>query len=137
MSTQVFVDTSAFLALADTADPGHAKAVELLGHLEGPLVTSNLVLLETTGVVAERAGHRKAAEVLERLRAVAGLRVYHVDPEVERKGWEFFLREGRRGLSPARAMNFALMRELGIRMVFTFDRAARDLGFIVVPMTEG
>jgi predicted nucleic acid-binding protein len=137
VSTQVFVDTSAFLALADTADPGHSRAVELLGHLEGPLVTSNLVLLETTGLVSDRAGHRKAAEVLDRLRAVAGLKVFHIDPEVERKGWEFFLRESRRGIAPVRAMNFALMRELGIRMVFTFDRVARDLGFLVVPMTEG
>ncbi|MBI4867839.1 MAG: PIN domain-containing protein [Candidatus Wallbacteria bacterium] len=136
MSNPVFVDASALIALADPGDPAHGRAVGFLGHLEGPLATSNLVLLEAASQVAARAGNRQATEMLERLRAESALKIYFVDPELERKGWEHFVRHARKTLTPRQAMAMALMKELGIRMVFTFEEAYREAGFVAVPLTQ-
>ncbi|MBI3892943.1 MAG: hypothetical protein HY303_15590 [Candidatus Wallbacteria bacterium] len=75
--------------------------------------------------------------MLDRLRAEGALKIYHVDPELERKGWEHFARNVRKEWTPHHAMAIALMKELGIRMVFTFDAAYRDAGFVTLPLTEG
>ena len=130
----VFVDSSAILALADPSDRNHGRAVEVLEHLEGPLITSNQVIIRTTGVVVARAGRGAAIELLERLRGEAGLTVYNIDPETEKKGWELFDSETAIELDPADAMSFALMRQLGIRMAFTFQKAFRQAAFITIPM---
>ncbi len=135
MSGQVFVDASALLALADPSSPDHGRAVELLSHLDGPLVTSNLVLIRTTAEIVRRSNRAKAAELLSHFDKDDGLKVLHVDAEVERKGWELFRKETGQDLDPLNAMSFALMRELGIRMVFTFQTAFRDAGYITVPMS--
>lgn len=133
MSSQLFVSRSALLALADSAHPEHARAAGFLGHLDGPIVTSNVVLLEVVGAVDSLAGHAKAVELLERLRGEKSLKLYHVDAEIERRGWEIYTRDA--GIDPGIAMNIALMRELGIRMAFTFEAAYRSAGFLIVPMT--
>ena len=51
--------------------------------------------------------------------------------------WELFARHTRGELDPADAMNFALMRELGVRMAFTFEASYRDAGFVTVPVSQG
>ncbi len=61
--TPVFVDTSAWFAVASTADACHARASELLGAHAGRLVTTDHVLVETWAVAYSRQ-HRHAADTL-------------------------------------------------------------------------
>ncbi len=61
--SQVFVDTSAWYALAATDDHSHERAVRLLGEHQGRLTTTDHVLVETW-VVARSRRHRSAADEL-------------------------------------------------------------------------
>jgi len=61
--SRVFVDTTAWYALAAPDDASHDRAVRLLGEHEGRLVTSDHVLVETWALVRSRR-HRSAADQL-------------------------------------------------------------------------
>jgi len=61
--SRVFVDTSAWYALAATDDASHQRAVLLFGEHQGRLVTTDHVLVETWAVVRSRR-HRVAADEL-------------------------------------------------------------------------
>ena len=61
--TRVFVDTSAWYAVAATNDASHERAVALLGEHAGKLVTTDHVLIEAWAVARHRR-HRHAADAL-------------------------------------------------------------------------
>ena len=60
---RVFVDTSAWYALAAADDRSHERAVRLLSEHQGRLTTTDHVLVETW-VVARSRRHRSAADEL-------------------------------------------------------------------------
>ena len=60
---RVFVDTSAWYALAATDDRSHERAARLLSEHQGRLTTTDHVLVETW-VVARSRRHRSAADEL-------------------------------------------------------------------------
>ena len=61
--SRVFVDTSAWYALAAPDDASHHAAVRLLGEHQGRLATTDHVLVETWAVARSRR-HRAAADEL-------------------------------------------------------------------------
>ena len=61
--SRVFVDTSAWYALAATDDRSHERAARLLSEHQGRLTTTDHVLVETW-VVARSRRHRSAADEL-------------------------------------------------------------------------
>ena len=74
---QIFVDTSAFYALADRKDPAHVRAKQFLESNEAPLLTNNYVFSETLSLLTKRLGKPRpgAADLalsLERARAAVG-----------------------------------------------------------------
>src|SRR5579885_318833 len=72
MSERIFVDTSAYYALADQDDSNHHAASVAAQHLsqEGvDLYTSNFVVAESHTLLLNRLGRDTAALVLDRLYA--------------------------------------------------------------------
>lgn len=61
--SRVFVDTSAWYALAAADDASHERAVHLLSEHQGRLATTDHVLVETWTVARSRR-HRAAADEL-------------------------------------------------------------------------
>lgn len=65
---QVFVDTSAFAALADKKDDNHAKAVSFNKTISGiRLVTTNYILDELYTLLLLNTGYGKTVEFKSRL----------------------------------------------------------------------
>jgi predicted nucleic acid-binding protein len=125
----IFVDTSAFYALADAGDPRHSEARRFLSALlergEG-LFTHNYVLLETIALLQSRMGTEAA------LRFAASSAAFEID-WVDRALHESALRamkgSRRRKVSFVDQVSFLLMRARAIREVFSFDRDFRREGF--------
>jgi predicted nucleic acid-binding protein len=125
----VFVDTSAWYALASASDREHAAAADIYRHLldrDQELVTTSYVLAETMGLIQHRLGLRP----LERFAAAAAtVEVVWVDRELHRKAEALLFSRRRRGVNVVDAASFAAMRERGLRIAFAFDDDFRREGF--------
>lgn len=134
LHTAVFVDTSAFFALADRTDRFHPAAVEFVRHHEGLLVTSNLVIYETLTLIRMRLGFEPAVQFGRRLFDEAitpSLRVTTTDAS---NAWTLFRRYRDKRFSFVDCTSFVLMERRGIRTAFAFDDDFRQLRrWIVLP----
>ncbi len=130
----VFADTSALYALLDADDENHVRSAEtwrrqITGSDEN-MVTTNYVLVETFALVQSRLGLEAVREFQESI--VPVLSVEFVTPETHRLGIAALLAASRRGLSLVDCVSFEVMRDLGIKSVFTFDSHFRQYGFTPV-----
>lgn len=128
-----FVDTSALYATLDRDDANHRAAARTWSRLveDGePLVVTNYVIVETLALVQHRLG-MPAVKVLvnDLLPIVTSEWVTTADHQAAVAS---LLLAGRRGLSLVDCVSFTVMRRLGLRSAFAFDRHFRTEGFEAV-----
>lgn len=129
----VFIDTSALLAVLDRSDERHETAKRAwTALLDGThaLICHNYVLVETSAVLARRIGI-DAVRVFERdVRPV--LRLVWVTPEIHEAAVGSHLAARRRALSLVDCVSFEVMRRAGLRSAFAFDRHFLEFGYETV-----
>jgi hypothetical protein len=130
---RALVDTSALLALAHARDQYHARAVKIARahHASGGrYVGTFLVLAEFHAHLLYLRGPEEAREAVRRLssdpqhdwRAVSG---DHIRGAIDR----WLGRFPDQTFSLADAVSFELMRELGLKQAFAFDKHFEVAGF--------
>jgi len=132
----IFVDTSAWVALAVTRDKHHESARGVYPGLlreHTTLVTTNLVVAETHILVRRLGSHSAAMGFLESIRHSRRIEKVYSGPELEDEAEEVLGRYEDHDLSLVDAVSFALMRRRGIVEAFTFDRHFAVAGFTCVP----
>jgi len=125
-----FVDTSALFALLDSGDKNHKDAGLTWGTLvseRATLISSNYVLLETVTILNRRLGIAAVQGFQDNI--VPLLRLEWVGPDTHSAGILAFLSAGRKDLSLVDLTSFDIMRKLGIRRAFSFDKHFREQGF--------
>lgn len=128
------VDTSAFYALLDGDDEYHARAAEWWdkgSHAEASLATTNYIVLETMTLLQARLGMDAVRAFHDSVLPV--LRQEWIDEDVHARSISAFLASDRKGPGLVDLTSFEVMRRLGIRSAFTFDRHFRRYGFETVP----
>ena len=128
------IDTSAILALLNASDRFHPPAREAWNELlnsEATLFTSNYILLETSALLQHRFG-------IDALRLFEGdllpvFEIYWVDQPIHEQGMSALLAANRRDLSLVDCTSFEIMRQRGLKKVFTFDPHFREQGFDLLP----
>jgi predicted nucleic acid-binding protein len=132
----VFVDTSAWVALADNDDSNHKKAAAVYPSLlqnQKSLMTSNLVIAETYVLLLNELGHRAAIHFLEKIKASPRIvRIYSND-DIERDGEELLKKCDDQDFSYADAVSFVIMKRQEMRKAFCFDRHFATAGFEIIP----
>ena len=124
----IFVDTSAFYALADRADPQHRRARDLFERIlrdRTALLTHNYILVESLALLQHRLGLPAARALQESTRA---FEVVWIDHELHAEAavrWA----AGGRSVSLVDHVSFLLMRRLQIQTAFAFDSDFEDAGF--------
>jgi predicted nucleic acid-binding protein len=129
---RVFVDTSAWYAVADTGDAHHEAARRLFTGLIADttqLVTTNHVVSETYTLLRVRLGAEAAHAFLRRVRASMQTQRIFVQPEWEGAAEELLLHSMDQDFSYVDATSFVTMRRLSIGEAFTFDRHFAAAGF--------
>ncbi len=128
-----FVDTSAWYALLDRADPRHEAAADRWRGLlpAEPLLTHNYVLVETSALVQRRLGIAAVDTFVNELSAPAT--IAWVDADLHERAVTALLAARRRQVSLVDWTSFELMRRQAITSAFTFDEDFRAQGFTVVP----
>jgi predicted nucleic acid-binding protein len=131
--SSVFVDTSAWLALASPAEPQHALAKQFAATASG-LVTSNFVIDEAITLALKRYGHKLAVQLGWTLWEGSRARIFYISKTDQREAWAFFQQYDDKAFSFTDCTSFVLMRRLGLTQAFTFDADFEQTGlFLCVP----
>lgn len=133
----VFVDTAAWVAMADARDRCHGPArrffADTMAAGDG-LLTTDYVLDETYTLLRRRRnGLPMARAVRELVRGSELIEEVEVDLHLRDAAWELFTGYDDKVLSFTDCTSFAVMRERGLRRVFTFDGDFHKVGFVAVP----
>jgi predicted nucleic acid-binding protein len=133
---EVFVDTSAFIALIDPRDAYHQRAVAMernLAQAAVHLVTTNFVLDETyTGLVG-KVRRSVVVQFGQAVRHSHRITVVRINQATEDAAWDIFVRYDDKDFSYTDCTSFAVMQRLGLATVFAFDRHFGQFGFTCVP----
>jgi uncharacterized protein len=133
---RVFVDTSAFVALRNSAEREHAAARAALSRLlaeRALLLTSNYVFSETYTALLVRAGRSEAIAWGRRFRDGDAIEVARIEESVEVEAWSILESHADKRWSHVDATSFALMEREGIAEAFAFDHHFAQRGLTLVP----
>lgn len=139
----LFVDTNAFVALADEDDEHHEAAHAVregirTGALDyGPLFTSRYVLSETATTILYGVGHREAIDVLTTVRDSSTFNVLDVTREHFGRTASQFGRYDDQQIAFIDHLNSVLSDELDIEHIFAFEEDFATLGLTRVPIDTG
>lgn len=135
---QVFIDTWAWYALADTTDADHVWAHATNDRLlnEGDVfVTTNFVLAEAITLIRYHLHHAAAVRFHQLvLQMVDGglVGMVRISEEHEANAWTIFEKYSDQKFSYTDCTSFAVMRELNLTHVFTGDHHFSVLGFTLI-----
>ena len=131
----VFVDSGAWIALALTRDPLHARAREAwtaLTEARARLHTSVPVILETFTFLDRNATRDVALAWKDSLGELEGLRILECTAADMKQAWKYFARTNFHKLSAVDATSFVLMRRARVAVAFAFDHHFATAGFRLV-----
>ncbi|MBD3422066.1 MAG: PIN domain-containing protein [Chitinivibrionales bacterium] len=135
MTDYIFIDTAAYVALLNRKDQYHLQAVtkseELLKN-KTRFITSTHVFAETVTRILRRVSHSKATEAGDIIRNDAATGIVTPDNEIIDQAWHTFLKYDDQQLSFVDCISFAMMTQLKISRVFTFDKHFRIMGFDII-----
>jgi predicted nucleic acid-binding protein len=128
----IFADTFYWIALADSSDTAHQRALHLTAErATSPIVTTDEVLTEylTFFSTAPEAFRRSAAESVEALLTSSAVRVIPQSRESFRAGLRLYLARPDKRYSLVDCISMETMRREGLTDVLTNDRHFEQEGF--------
>jgi predicted nucleic acid-binding protein len=132
----ILVDTSAWLALADSNDRAHASMRALYGRLSqgefGKAVTTNYIQAETLTLVRRNLGVERAERMAEAFEKSRELRTFWIEPVHHHEAVQMMLRHGDKEWSVVDCSSFIVMKSLRIEKALTLDRDFAQAGFQIV-----
>jgi uncharacterized protein len=137
MKRPAYVDTSAFVALANRRDRNHQAAKNQLTSFSRrrvSLVTSTDVADEVITLVRMKLGHDAAVKAGHAILESRWCKLLEVEANVRGEAWNLFVRYRDQTFSFTDCTSFALMHRFELHEAFTFDR--RDFtaaGFTALP----
>lgn len=120
----MFVDTGAFIALADKRDKYHRSAERTLRDLaksRRQLVTTTYIADEAITLVRMRIDHAAARRVGDSIFSSRWCQLLEIDDALRPSAWNLFVRYDDQKFSFADCTSFALMTALGLEHALTVD----------------
>jgi predicted nucleic acid-binding protein len=126
----IFIDTSAFLAVLDKRDRNHSIADQIWQRIITAgdiLLCHNYVLVEVSALLQHRLGFEALRTFEEDI--VPVLNVLWIDERTHGSAVSALLAASRCSLSLVDCASFEVMRAAGIRTAFVFDSDFKAQGF--------
>jgi predicted nucleic acid-binding protein len=130
--TSVFLDTSGLIALTDTDDYWHSRAIEVWHDLllrKRRLVTTSLVLIELADGLAKVHFRSVAIQLKEALTSSQNVELVQVDERLEAAGWYLFRERSDKDWGMTDCVSFSLMTTRKLTDVFGLDHHFEQAGF--------
>ncbi len=131
-----FLDTSYIIALLRKRDSHHGTAIRLRPVFEGPLITTEAVLLEIVDSMATATLHAQATEVFGLLRAATRIRVVPMTSELLDEGMALFRQSADKDWGLTDCISFVVMRAGDITSALTADRHFEQAGFVALMRSD-
>ena len=128
----IFVDTGAFLARYLRRDQYFDRARErwlLIQNEAIPLMTTNLILVETATLLSRRGRPEVAVRKIRSIYQSSSFSIHSSSKEDELAGLDLMVHYRGHDISLVDGVSFALMRKLGITRAFSFDHHFSVAGF--------
>lgn len=128
----LFVDTSAWVALFVKNDEEHQRAVSLferIKSLKSVLYTSDYVFDETLTTILVRGSYRQSLLAGEALLNSNVIKILPVSSEYFQEAWKLYQKYRDKQFSFTDVTSFAIMRDMEINKVFAFDNHFSQAGF--------
>jgi uncharacterized protein len=130
---KVFIDTAAWIALANVDDGLHPRANQIMSRLltqKIRLVTTELILLEVADALAAPNLRSNTIQFINRLRQTPILRIIPLSEDLLADGWTLYSQRLDKGWGLTDCTSFAVMLSEQIAEAFTSDRHFEQAGFI-------
>jgi uncharacterized protein len=127
----LFVDSSAFFAIAIRADTNYSAAQSVLERVARDrvrFITTTYLVVEAHALFVAKAGREAGVRFLRGLEGGA-VDVVRPTAEDEARAREIIYGYTDKSFSLADAISFAVMQRLGIGTAFSFDSDFRQFGF--------
>lgn len=135
----LFIDTFAFLALANDRDNYYKAAQHFLMDMQNGkfrptrLITSDYIVDETLTRIRFKVGHAQAVNWGQNIHSSKIIELMRVDENIYEDALVIFEKYNDKQLSFTDCTSFALMKSMGINDAFTFDEDFRKMGFNIMP----
>lgn len=137
---RIFIDTSAWCAIANSGDINHGAALafrdEIAGHCR--LLASNYILDELYTPLLMDVGYRETVNFklkIDILIQRKALEVVWVLEDTAAKAWKIFEQFNTdKQWSYTDCVSYEIMKRLGISEAFSFDHHFAQMGFIKLPV---
>ena len=136
---RIFVDTSAWDAIADKGDVEHLSALKFRDEIvkKYRLVTSNYILDELYTLLLMNIGYTKALDFKQKLDHLSSenvLDIAWIDEGMANQAWDAFqMYNVDKTWSFTDCTSFTVMKNMGLTEVFAFDHHFEQMGFIRRP----
>lgn len=128
----VFGDTSFFVALINSRDQHHQRALQLSASLAAPMVTTTWVLLEFANGIATSQSRREFGSTLAKLRSQPDAEIIPPDQALFDRGCELYTSRPDKKWSLTDCISFVVMRERGITEALSNDHHFEQAGFRIL-----
>jgi len=135
MAREVFVDASAWVAVASRRDQHHTIAEKIYRRIvaeQRTLITTNLVVAEAHNGIRRYTTATECARFLASLRGSSQVIKMYSDEALETEAEQWLRRYADHDFSLADAVSFAVMRQRRIMEAFTFDNHFAVAGFVLL-----
>jgi len=136
---QIFVDTSAWDAIADGGDPNHEVALLFRDEIAGQcrLVVTNYILDELYTLLLMNIGYPRAVDFKRKLDVLIQegvLEVVWVSKDIATEAWTVFEQFNvDKKWSFTDCTSYVVMKQRGFTEVFAFDDDFAQVGFVCQP----
>ena len=134
--TNIFIDTSAFIALYLSDDDFHRKAIDWLKKAKGATIfwTTNYILDEVYTFIRSVKGKNAAVNFADFLASNSDtVKIKRVTLEEEKNAFTLFSNLDFKDLSFTDCTSFTVMRKLHLKQAFSFDKHFKQAGFEMAP----
>jgi predicted nucleic acid-binding protein len=129
MKSPIFIDTGYFLALLNTADEHHDRAVVASRQVEPPFLTTEAVLTEIGNALSRARWRALSYATIQDLRADPNIEVIPVDAALFERALALYGARMDKEWGLTDCVSFVVMQERSLTHALTTDRHFGQAGF--------
>jgi predicted nucleic acid-binding protein len=131
-----FADTAYWIALTVKRDSLHQAAVFCSGLIDGQIVTTTAVLLETANALSKPMNRGAVITLLERIDGNENIKVLQHTDTIWKSGFDLYRSRLDKAWSLTDCISFVVMQQYGIPDALTSDEHFRQTGFRAMLLEE-
>lgn len=119
---KIFIDSSAFIALANRKDSHHQKARKLSEKFlnrRNKFFVTNLILFESATMISMRVGKSQALKFIDNF--PEHIKIIKLTDQLEETAWQTFHKIKDKKISVVDCLSFVVIEKYNFNKAFTFD----------------